>query len=685
MGSRHGVCSCAFIGAVVAVVLVAWSPLSRAFVIDDFNGTGFSYTFDDFVETTSPASVNLRDTTNGWGGGAVVYPNPVDLTGFVSQYLEVDFTVEPGHGTDQFTIELYDNANRSVKYNVPTPLSGAGTPRTHTAANPFGQPTEGVGDFANFDFGNVTSYGFIGQFGSGQPFDVSFDELRFTPDAPPAYGGQAADAPWRAEAQSRIDQVRKADLDLSLTRPGGVGIAGATVRVIQQEHAFKFGSAVVGNKLAGNPNAGDQVYRDKVLELFNTVTLENTLKWPALEGEFGPNFSESIALDALDWASQNGLDVRGHTIVWPGFNNLPQSIVNLQNDPAALRQAVLDHVTDIATKTQGKLIDWDVVNEPRVNDDLLNLFGEAVMDEWFAAADAVNDARLFLNEYNIITGGEGNQSSRNTYLNQILGLQGRGAPIDAIGMQGHFTPGSLTGMEKVWEVLDDFHDATGLPIAITEFDFATTDEPLQAEYLRDFMTAVFAHDAVDEFIMWGFWAGAHWRPDAALFNLDWSIKPNGQAYLDLVYDEWWTDETLTTDAGGNATVRVFQGEHLVEVEVDGEVTTYLVTVGPDGYTLAEVFASQLVGDFNANGQVEQGDLDLVLQNWGQDGTTAPNGWLQDLPQDVIDQEELDRVLQNWGAVAAPVEASAVPEPQVLALVGWLLVSLDTRRRRLCVL
>ncbi len=64
----------------------------------------------------------------------------------------------------------------------------------------------------------------------------------------------------------------------------------------------------------------------------------------------------------------------------------------------------------------------------------------------------------------------------------------------------------------------------------------------------------------------------------------------------------------------------------------------------------------LPGDFNGSGQVEQGDLDLVLQNWGVDTDAAgiPNGWVADNDNlGLIEQSELDRVLQNWGNTAAP--------------------------------
>jgi hypothetical protein len=87
------------------------------------------------------------------------------------------------------------------------------------------------------------------------------------------------------------------------------------------------------------------------------------------------------------------------------------------------------------------------------------------------------------------------------------------------------------------------------------------------------------------------------------------------------------------------------------------------------------------GDYNGNGQVEQGDLDLVLLNWGQPG--VPGGWVNDLPDGNIDQAELDGVLLNWGNMAtAALGASAVPEPSALMIVlfGAPLCYFGIRRR-----
>ncbi|MEM8782158.1 MAG: endo-1,4-beta-xylanase [Planctomycetota bacterium] len=657
---------------------------ASAVVLADFNGTRFGYTFEGFTQTPGPTQVRLTDPIDGWGGAGIDPAATIDLRFLRDQYLEVDYTVLPGHGTDLFVLEFYDTANRSVKFNVPTPTAGVGTPRSHTVATPFGSPDDGLGDFANFDFGSIDRFQVLGQFGSPEPFDVAIDQIRFTPDAPEFYEGRDPNAAWRVEADQRIEQLRKADLRIELTRPDGTPIQNAEVRVVQQEHAFGFGSAVAGHRLVGTPSSQERIYRDVVTELFNIVTLENTLKWPALEGEFGPNFSEDIALGALQWAQDRGLDARGHALVWPGNYNLPQSILDLSNDPAAQRQAVLDHVTDLAEKTQGLVRDWDVVNEPRTNRDLLERFGEDVMDEWFAAADAVNDARLFVNEFGILTGNDLNQNNRDQHLQTIQGLQQRGAPIDALGFQSHFSTGDLTDIERVWSILDDFHQGTGLPIVITEFDVNTADEQLQADYLRDFMTAVFAHEAVNELVMWGFWENAHWRPNAALFNADWSIKPAGQAYLDLVFEAWWSDLTLATDDRGDAEARVFHGEHRVEVTVDGETRVYDVTIGPDGLTLRDVFVASLPGDFNGNGRVEQGDLNLVLNNWGRAlSDPAAAGWWNGAPEGVVDQAELNLVLNHWGASTGPdLQGLDTPIPEPAAALGLATaLSLGSRRRR----
>ena len=133
-----------------------------------------------------------------------------------------------------------------------------------------------------------------------------------------------------------------------------------------------------------------------------------------------------------------------------------------------------------------------------------------------------------------------------------------------------------------------------------------------------------------------------------------------------------------------ATVNVAQNGNALTADIvkHNGATFALVPVIPDAGS-ALVSSGGIVGDFNASGQVEQGDLDLVLQNWGVDTAVAgiPAGWANDLPGGQIEQTELDRVLQNWGSTAAPDfngNFQGVPEPAA-AIALFLLLGLAPSR------
>jgi hypothetical protein len=78
----------------------------------------------------------------------------------------------------------------------------------------------------------------------------------------------------------------------------------------------------------------------------------------------------------------------------------------------------------------------------------------------------------------------------------------------------------------------------------------------------------------------------------------------------------------------------------------------------------------LSGDYNGDGFIEEGDLDLVLLNWGQPAFPPPGGWVEDLPAGEVSQSQLDQVLLNWGRPSGTVTAaSSIPEPPAAALLA----------------
>jgi hypothetical protein len=82
---------------------------------------------------------------------------------------------------------------------------------------------------------------------------------------------------------------------------------------------------------------------------------------------------------------------------------------------------------------------------------------------------------------------------------------------------------------------------------------------------RNYNNICFAHPAVEGILMWGFWAGSNWIPVSSLYKRDWTLTPAGEAYRNLVFNEWWTKESGITGKDGTYTVPAFYGKYKVTV------------------------------------------------------------------------------------------------------------------------
>jgi GH35 family endo-1,4-beta-xylanase len=392
------------------------------------------------------------------------------------------------------------------------------------------------------------------------------------------YKGIEADAPWRKAAADRIEQHRKAPLNVVVKDAAGAPVPGADVHVKLTKHAFGFGTAVQARRLSHD---GELTYKSKITNYFNLATIENNLKWVALEGDWGDGYPIEKAERAVDWLTAQGIPTRGHVLIWPGWRNLPKSLKAVESKPEELKQRVADHIRGLATRMKGKLPVWDVMNEPFDNHDLMNILGKDVMVEWFQIArDADPNARLFINDYAILSGGAGTTPHRDHYEETIQFLLDKGAPLDGIGMQGHFGS-SLTGPDDLLVLLDRYAKF-GKPITVTEFDVVVDDDKIAASYTRDFYTTLFSHPAVDGIVMWGFWDRVHWKNNAVMFGKDWSLKPAGEAYVELTQKLWHTDERGESDASGSFATRGFLGTYTVEVTAGGKTKQLTAELGKGG-------------------------------------------------------------------------------------------------------
>ncbi|MGD0389615.1 MAG: endo-1,4-beta-xylanase [Tepidisphaeraceae bacterium] len=404
---------------------------------------------------------------------------------------------------------------------------------------------------------------------------VKRDDL---PETKVTYEGRAADAPWRAEALQRIERIRKGDLDVYVTDAQGAPVANATVHAVLRRHAFGFGTCVDADLLVSKtPDA--LRYQQTILALFNRAVFENEMKWQATWNGVPPDVDR-----ALFWLRSHGITVRGHNLVWPSWRWLPPELKRYEKDPKKLREITARHITDMVGHFRGQLDEWDVVNEPVKNHDLIDLLGgRAIMVDWFKLAHQADpNCRLFLNEFGILDGGAHSEHRENVY-DDIKFLIDNGAPIGGIGIQSHFGT-ELPAPADLIKILDRF-GGFGLPLESTEVSINLHDRQLQAEYLRDYMIAVFSQPNVQDIILWGFWQKRHWRPESGIFADDWSARPAAQVWIDLTQKQWSTDVTAVCNERGETTVRGFYGQYEITVTSGGKTKSVAAKIVPGGSRL----------------------------------------------------------------------------------------------------
>lgn len=385
------------------------------------------------------------------------------------------------------------------------------------------------------------------------------------------YGAYKHDDSWRKAALARIEKIRKADLTVKVVDAAGKPVSNAQVRVDQVQHAFHFGTAVPSFRILGT-SPDDEKYRRTLLEMFDTVTFENDMKWQRVGAPTNPRLDS-----AVDWLFSHHLRLRGHNLVWGSYRWSPRELRSASADEA--RRMIEDRVRTAVKTFKGKPYVWDVVNEAVSETELWDKVG------WESFANAFKLARaedpnvlLCYNDYNLTEEGQVGSGHLKKAIQRIQYLKDHGAPLDVIGTQGHVGP-ALTPPKRFLEILDEL-GRLALHLEVTEFDLGLTDDEAQAQHLRDLLTASFSHPQMDAFILWGFWEGAHWRANesAALIRRDWTSRPAAKAWLDLVRGQWWTKASGATGRRGDARFRPFLGIQRVTVTADGKEVVQTVEV-----------------------------------------------------------------------------------------------------------
>ncbi|MBC8101047.1 MAG: endo-1,4-beta-xylanase [Cytophagales bacterium] len=398
-------------------------------------------------------------------------------------------------------------------------------------------------------------------------------QTRFT------YKGREAGAAWRQAALARIEKIRTAPMEVRVIDAMGKPVPNARVEVRLARPAFLFGTEVDAPLLLEDSPIAKR-YRDTITALFDTVVIGNGMKWPKWSGSAA---SRAEALRAADWIESQDLRMRGHNLVWPGDKFSPRRVAAMPAPRSELSPLIKEHIRDIMTATKGRVVGWDVINEMAHEKDYFKYMPETEAAEWFKVARETDPrAKLFINEYGML-------NSRNSpnmiaeYVALVQRLLAAGAPIDAMGIQGHVG----RQMRSPEDVLTDLDllAVPGLELQITEFDINTPDEALQADYTRDFLIALYSHPSVTGFTKWGFWQGRHWKPDAAMFRTDWSEKPSAKVWRDLVRGQWRTHVDTKTDSKGKLSTRGHLGDYEFTVTAGEKIAKQMRTLPRSGSSI----------------------------------------------------------------------------------------------------
>ena len=290
----------------------------------------------------------------------------------------------------------------------------------------------------------------------------------------------------------------------------------------------------------------EPAYSSLLTQNFNAVTPENAMKWEVVHPQ--PDVYDFTQADAIvEYARQNDLLVRGHTLVWG--NQLPDWVKQGNYSREQWIEILRQHITTVVGRYKGQVYAWDVVNEAVGEDgELFNNFWLQVIGpdyiplafEFAQAADP--DALLFYND----NGGEGLNAKSDSIYRLAQGLMGLGAPIDGVGLQMHVGLGASPSPDELSANLQRLANL-GLQTQITEMDvrIQSSDAPMeqrlaeQAEIYRQVFALCLQSPNCTAFFTWGLtdqhsWIPSHTgNPDAPLlFDENYQAKP---AYDSIIW------------------------------------------------------------------------------------------------------------------------------------------------------
>jgi endo-1,4-beta-xylanase len=168
------------------------------------------------------------------------------------------------------------------------------------------------------------------------------------------------------------------------------------------------------------------------------------------------------------------MKVNAHNLIW--HSQLPAFMHHMQSADS-VRQYFVNHITKVASRYDGKVYSWDVVNEALNEDGTLrkDIFLDKLGDDYIVEAfrlaqKAAPNTKLYYNDYNIEQ-----PKKRAGAIALIKKIQAAGVRIDGVGIQGHWKAGAVP-MADIEESIKEY-SALGIEVMFTELDLSVLPSP----------------------------------------------------------------------------------------------------------------------------------------------------------------------------------------------------------------
>ena len=266
--------------------------------------------------------------------------------------------------------------------------------------------------------------------------------------------------------------------------------------------------------------------RSDFIQYWDQITPENEGKWGSVEGtrdnyNWGP-------LDAIDdYARAHDIPVKGHTLVWG--SQQPNWIDGLS--PAEQRAEIEEWMHDYCERYPDTAM-MDVVNEALDSHAPANYARSAFGNDWITesfrlARQYCPDTILIYNDFNFVTWDT-------DAIMDLIGPAVASGYVDAIGVQAHglYSP-RVWSAQEIQSKLDQI-STLGLPIYVSEYDIAETNDQTQLEYMQMHFPVFYNHPNVVGITFWGYIVGATWVDGTGLMHSNGQQRPAMQWLLEYV-------------------------------------------------------------------------------------------------------------------------------------------------------